>query len=178
MIRVCTAHGAMESVDGGVDPEQETRDVAENVVYGWPRVERDPTPRMVAGRFVKAFPLKFPMGLGDRHDPERSRTVTGSEWLQHLLRYSDGWMTSGGDGKRLLWAAVNTILLEEAAGKGYVVHRNVIKRLGGRLVGGEILTKGELRDLLRGEDEATRSVTSALVYNLQSVGRSVRSTTM
>ena len=87
-------------------------------------------------------------------------------------------MTPGGDGKRLLWAAVNTILLEEAAGKGYVVHLNVIKRLGGRLVGGEILTKGELRDLLRGEDEATRSVTSALVYNLQSVGRSVRSTTM
>ena len=172
----CT--GAMEATDGGHDPEQESFEIAENIVYGWPKVDQDPTQRMSPGRFVKSFPLKFPMGVGDLRDPQRRHKVTGPEWLQHLLRYNNGWMTSGGDGSRLLWAMVNTILLEEAAGKGFAVHRNVVRRLGGRVVGGGVLTKDALRKLLKGEDEAARSVTGALVYNLQSVGRSVRSTTM
>ena len=77
--------GAMEAPAGGVDPERESLDVAESLVYGWPQVDRDPTRVRQEARFVKSFPLKFPMGLGDLYDEERPRKVSGPEWLQHLL---------------------------------------------------------------------------------------------
>ena len=34
-------------------------------VYPWPRVDMQPVPRYEEGRFVKSFPLQFPMGVGD-----------------------------------------------------------------------------------------------------------------
>ena len=72
-----------------------------------------------------------------------------------------------------MWAMVNTALLEEAAGKGFAVHRNVMRRLGWRVVGGEVLTKAKLRSLMESEDTCR-----SLVHQLMSVGRDVRSTPM
>ena len=38
------------------------------------------------GRFAKAFPLRFPMGIADLFD-SRPYEVQPQEWLQHLLRF-------------------------------------------------------------------------------------------
>ena len=45
--------------EGGKDNEDESLDLARNIVHGWPTVENDPTLRRQIGRFVKSFPLKF-----------------------------------------------------------------------------------------------------------------------
>ena len=47
---------------------------AERLVYGWPSRDADPTGVVSPGRFVKAFPLDFPMGIGDLYE-ERPRTA-------------------------------------------------------------------------------------------------------
>jgi hypothetical protein len=77
----------------------------------------------------------------------------------------------------LVWALVNTVLLQEVAGKGYVVQRLALRRLGGVLgssiVGGEPMTKDRLRTLIESEDTVR-----SLVYQLVSVGRDVRSSSM
>ena len=166
------ATAAFEAPAEGVDEEQQTEEIAQNVLYGWPRVEDDPVGARQPGRFPKAFPLDFPMGVGDLHD-ERSRDVNPHEWAQHLLRFSDGRFVRGFRGHRLVWAIVNTVLLSEAAGKGFVVHRNVMRRLGGRVVGGAVLRKADLREMLESEE-----VLRSMMYQLMSVGRDVRSTPM
>ena len=130
---------------------------------------KDPTGAKQVARFVKAFPLKFPMGIGDLFE-DRPRAVRGPEWLQHMLRL--GYVTEGEDCDRCLWAMVNTILIAEAAGKGFAVYKNVMRRRGYG-AGNEVLTKRRLRELLA-DEEAAR----AMVYNLQNVGRDVRSTPM
>ena len=165
----------MEAPEGGKDCEYESLEVARNIVHGWPTVENDPTPRRQFGRFVKAFPLKFPMGIGDlyQHPHDRPRPVKGPEWLRHMIRLSSRHMLEGSDGDRCLWSMLNSILISEAAGKGFAVHKCVLKRLGGRVSGGGVLTKARLRELLESED-ASR----AMVYNLQNIGRDVRSTPM
>ncbi len=150
-------------------PAQET---ASNLAFGWPRVREDPTDRRQIGRFPKAFPLEFPMGLGDPYG-ERPMKVTVVEAVQHLLRHKDGLCVDGRRGHRVLWALVNTVLLDEAAGKGFAVHRNVMRRQGRGLEGRAVLTKRQLKEMMDSEETAR-----ALVYQLMSVGRDVRSTTM
>ena len=162
----------LEAPEGGVDEERRAQHIAENVLYGWPRVSEEPTPFRLAGRFVKAFPLKFPIGEGGLFD-WRHVDVTPHEWVQHLVRFWDGRFVKGESAKRFLWAAVNTVLLTEASGKGFVVHRNVMRRLGHRVVGATVVTKGQLREMLQSE-EALRS----MMYQLMSVGRDVRATPM
>ena len=161
--------GGMEAPAGGEDPEREGFDIARGMVHGWPSVAKDPTGAKQAGRFVKAFPLKFPMGIGDLYE-DRPFAVRGPEWLQHMLRL--GYVTEGQDCDRCVWAMVNTILIAEAAGKGFAVYRNVMRRRGYG-ADHEVLTKRHLRELLA-DEEAAR----AMVYNLQNVGRDVRSTPM
>ena len=120
-------------MEGGADPEEESMDIARSIAYGWPSVDREPTGVRQGARFVKAFPLKFPMGIGDLHE-ERIWKVSGPEWLQHLLRFWTGHFVDGQDCHRCVWAMVNSVLMAEAAGKGFAVHRNVMRRLGGRVV--------------------------------------------
>ena len=165
----------MEEPEGGHDPERESLDIAQGIVHGWPTVEKDPTVMRQIGRFVKAFPLKFPMGIGDLHESKKDRPVevSGPEWLQHMLRLGSRHMFEGEDGARCVWAMVNTILISEAAGKGFVVHKQVMKRFGSRVCGNEVLSKTRLRELLNSEETAR-----ALVYNLQNIGRDVRTTPM
>ena len=47
------------------DEEEEALRTAERLVYGWPSRDEDPTGAHSRGRFVKAFPLDFPMGIAD-----------------------------------------------------------------------------------------------------------------
>ena len=69
--------------------EEEARQLAAGIVYGWPGTASEPTGAMSYGRFVKAHPLDFPMGIGDLYEV-RPRKVSVEEWVQHLLRYWTG----------------------------------------------------------------------------------------
>ena len=113
------------------------------------------------------------MGVADPYEEDRLRTVPMPEYVQHLLRYRTGHFVHGRRGHRVIWALVNGELLREAAGKGYAVHTNLMKRLRGRVVGGAVMTKGQLRAVLEDED-ALRS----MMNQLQVMGRDVRSTPM
>ena len=121
----------------------------------------------------KAHPLEFPMGNCGLYDAERPREVTTKVWVQHLLRLSGGWCVHGLRGHRLVWALVNTLLLSEAQGKGYVVQKNVLGRMGARLGSEGPLTRESLRAAV--QDEA---VAGSLVHTLMTVGQGVRSTPM
>jgi hypothetical protein len=112
------------------------------------------------------------MGLADLYD-DRCRDVSAPEWVQHLLRHASGMFVQGLRGHREVWAFVNTLLLQEAQGKGHAVQRNVMRRIGGRLSGHRVTTKAQLREIIEDED-AVR----VLVHQLMSVGRDVRSTPM
>jgi hypothetical protein len=164
--------GCAEAPLGSCDPDRDPQATVDYVLNGWPRVDEQPTVYRGSGRFPKSYPLEFPMGLADLWD-KRPRDVTVAEWVQHMLRLLDGRMVQGLRGHRVVWAMVNTLLLSEAGGKGFVVHRNVMRRLGWRIVGGEVLTKGKLRELMEQEDTVR-----SMVHQLMSVGKDVRSTPM
>ena len=84
-----------------VDDEEEAVRIGERLVYGWPSRDCEPTGVYSFGRFVKAFPLDFPMGIGDLYE-ERPRKVTPAEWVQHMLRYKSGHFVGGLRGQRVL----------------------------------------------------------------------------
>jgi len=154
------------------DAEEEALRSAERLVYGWPSRNDEPTGVRSAGRFAKAFPLDFPMGIGDLYE-DRQRKVPVDVWVQHLLRYKTGHFVGGLRGQRVLWAMVNCLLLSEARARGFGIYRNVVRRAGLGLEGGQILTKQRLREILESEDRMR-----VLVGQLSTVGREVRSTTM
>ena len=138
-----------------VGDEDENLRTAQSVAYGWPsRADEATVPRQ-PGRFTKSFPLEFPMGIGDLDDDSRTRKVLPAEAVQHLLRLISGRVVNGERGHRLVWALVNTVLVGEAAGKGFAVHRNVMRRLGGRVEGASVLTRRRLREMMESE-ETTR----------------------
>ena len=85
-----------------VDAEESAVRTAEGLVYGYPSRDADPTGVFSEGKFVKAFPLEFPMGVGDLYDSTRRRKVTANEWVQHLLRYHSGSFVGGMRGQRVL----------------------------------------------------------------------------
>ena len=74
-------------------------------------------------------------------------------------------------GHRLVHALVNTLMVTEAAGKSGAVHRVVRRRLGRRVVGGEVLTRKSLRDLLSHEQSK-----QMIIAQIMSLGKDVRST--
>ena len=96
--------------------------------------------------------------------------MSPQEHAQHLLRMEWTW---GPHGDRLVWALVNGVLVRQASGKGFLVHRIMMRRLGWRVAGQEVLTKGELRNLTS-DESAARS----LVGQLGTCGRDVPSTPM
>ena len=168
--------GAMEAAPDGMDADEEARMTAFRAagkeVVGWPGVGEEPTQARQPGRLPKSFPLEFPMGLGGVHDP-RPRAVGQHEYTQHMLRLQSGQCVAGARQHRLVWALVNGVLLDEAAGKGYAVHRVLLRRLGGRLRGHELMTRAGLKEMME-QAETARLVT----HQLMTVGRSVRSTPM
>ena len=76
-------------------------------------------------------------------------------------------------GHRLVWAITNTVLLEETRGKGRVVQKNALRRMGARLDPDRHMTRDELRALLQDEELA-----GSLVHSLMTVGQGIRSTPM
>ena len=96
---------------------------------------------------MRSFPLQFMMGEGDLYDSTRPIPVTAPEWAQHMLRYARGTLVKDLQGQRVVWAIVNHVLLQEARGKGFVVHQNVMRRIGnvgGRVVGRAPLQRSQL----------------------------------
>ena len=165
---------AAMDLDAGreVADEEENVRTAERLAYGWPSRSDDATLSRHPGRFEKSFPLEFHMGIGGLHS-DTPRPVSPAEHVQHLLRLLSGRVVNGLRGHRLVWALVNSVLVGEAAGKGFVVHRNVMRRLGGRVEGTSVLTRRRLRELMESEETAR-----SIVGQLMSVGRDVRSTPM
>ena len=166
--------GCMEEAPTKRDDEEEAVRLAENLVYGWPSREGDPTGVYSRGKFVKSHPLDFPMGIADLYEEAvRVHRVSPEEWVQHMLRYWSGHFVGGLRGQRVIWSMVNTLLLSEARGRGHSIYRNVMRRVGLGLEGGRVLTKGRLRQILESEDRSR-----VLVHQLSTVGRGVRSTPM
>ena len=117
--------GTMEAVSDGMDADEKAKHLAASVTgkgtFGWPAVAEEPTLPREPGRLQKAYPLDLPMGVGGPHDV-RPREVTRAEHAQHLLRLQSGRCVAGARQHRLVWALTNSVLLEEAGGRGFAVH--------------------------------------------------------
>ena len=66
------------------------RDLCSEVVQPWPQIDKEPVPMYEEGRFVKSFPLAFPMGVGDLKQPRLREDFSTAEWVQHKFRHVDG----------------------------------------------------------------------------------------
>ena len=71
--------GCMEEPINQGDEDAEVLRTAERLVYGWPSKQAEPTGAVSDGRFVKSFPLDFPMGMGDLYDSLRLLKVSTPE---------------------------------------------------------------------------------------------------
>ena len=65
------------------DVEAESLRVAQSAAFGWPTISKVPVEWQDEGRFARAHPLEFPMGIADLDDP-RLLKVSPQEWCQHL----------------------------------------------------------------------------------------------
>ena len=135
-----TSMGGMEDDSQGQDVDTERRALAEDIVggttgkvnFGWHSISEEPSGVREVGPFEKRHPLEFPMGIGGLYDDLRSeeRRPSARVWAQHLLRLWGGWCVHGLRGHRLVWAIVNTVLLQETRGKGFAAQKAARKRLG------------------------------------------------
>jgi len=167
---------AMERLPDCADADEEAQAAAQaaagKTVMGWHSVSGDPTVPRAPGREAKAFPLDFPMGIGGLDDPRRWPVHAG-EHTQHLLRLFGGGFVDSHRQHRVTWALVNQSLLAEASGKGHVVQRMLLRRMGMRLQGKDLMTRAGLQELIENEESARM-----VVHQLYKVGRDVRSTPM
>ena len=84
--------------------QESTRQHVQETVHPWPRILEQPTPELADGRFAKAFPLKFPMGVADPRQPRLRSDYSFIDAVQHLFRYSTGHFLNSNDGHRVVWA--------------------------------------------------------------------------
>ena len=148
----------------GAPPENvqdSTQKHIEETVHAWPRILEQPTPELADGRFVKAFPLKFPMGVADPRQSRLRSDYSFIDAVQHLFRYRTGHFLNSNDGHRVVWALFNTALREIAREKGNLVHKHA---------GETILTKAELRDMCDTRND--------LVHRMGSFGADIPTTSM
>jgi hypothetical protein len=122
-----------------------------DAVHPWPAIEAQPAEAWCDGRFVKAFPLEFPMGVADLHQERLRSDFSAAAWAQHLFRYFDGRFLRSSRGHRVIWAVFNTVLREHAHGVGSVVHKNTDQ---------EVLTKERLQQLVAERQDLVRQVAS------------------
>ena len=107
-----------------------------------------------AGRSVKTHPFEFPLGFRDGQVPDLSRkgtVFTLSEWVQHALRFCDGRFVVGWRGQLLFSSMVNEFMLHQARQRGYVMPRNVKRRIGPDFQEGGAVTKRACRNSLKDE---------------------------
>ena len=93
-------------------------------VYPWPQIEKEPLSRFDEGRFVKSFPLQFPMGVGDLRQSCLRDDYSVAKWAQHKFRYKNGAFVASQHGHRVTWAIFNESLLEAAKQKGRAYHKS------------------------------------------------------
>ena len=129
--------------------------------FAWPQIQEQPSRERADGRFVKAFPLVFPMGVADLYQPRLRSDFHLVDAVQHLFRYHTGHLLRSNDGHRATWALFNTALREVGYDKGGLVHKNVHERA---------LTKQELRTMYETRND--------LVSRISSFGAEIPTTSM
>ena len=122
-------------------------ETVEELVKPWPEIERQPVSWSEAGRFVKAFPLEFPMGMGDLTQTCLRDDFSPAEWVQHKLRYFDGRFVNSARGHRVTWAMFNTTLLHKSRDCASTFYR---------VSDVNVLSKAGLRDLLESREDLVR----------------------
>ena len=100
------------------DVEAETREHLGSHAFAWPQILEHATSGRADGRFVKAFPLVFPMGVADLYQPRLRSDFHVVDAVQHLFRYHTGHLLRSSDGHRATWALFNTALREVGYDKG------------------------------------------------------------
>ena len=123
----------------------------DHVVKPWPPISQEPVAERQDGRLAKSFPLQFPCGEADIHQPRLRSDFSTADYVQHKFRYFDGRFWSTAQGQRVAWALFNTALREESYGIGKLVHRRS---------GEHALTKAELRDLVDQREDLVRQVSA------------------
>ena len=63
----------------GSGADEERREQVKTHLHAWPRILEEPTKERADGRFVKAFPLVFPMGVADLYQPRLRSDFTTQE---------------------------------------------------------------------------------------------------
>ena len=63
------ASGGFTDLSGSRDVAEALRENVADVVLPWPVIDRVPVAECDDGRLVKSFPVEFPMGQGDLHQP-------------------------------------------------------------------------------------------------------------
>ena len=128
-----------------------TEEVCRDAVRPWPAIEKDPVAMSDEGRFVKAFPLEFPMGVADLKQPQLRDDYSVMEWVQHKLRYKGGHFVNSARGHRLIWAMFNTALLEASRQMGHAYHK---------ATNSSVLTKRALQELVEKQADLVRECAS------------------
>ena len=103
---------------------EETSARVRDYVYPWPRIEREPLRHDDDGRFVKSFPVEFPMGTGDLQQTRVRSDFSVAEYVQHVLRYHTVHFLRSLRGQRVLYARFNTTLRKEGNKQGGLMHKN------------------------------------------------------
>ena len=127
----------------------EIEEVCTNAVRPWPAIEKTPVAMNEEGRFAKAFPLEFPMGVGDLRQPQLRGDFTATEWAQHKLRYFDGRFVASSRGHRVTWAIYDTVLLDHTRQRAHAYHTATESH---------VLTKRSLRELVASRDDLVREM--------------------
>ena len=78
----CT-HGTVDNPTG-VAMKDQLREHAADVILPWPQIHKTPVRERDDGRFVKAFPLEFPAGTGDLHQPRMRSDFKAIEWALNI----------------------------------------------------------------------------------------------
>ena len=144
------------------DVEAHTREHVGAHAFAWPQILDHPTSGRADGRFVKAFPLVFPMGVADLYQPRLRSDFHVVDAVQHLFRYHTGHLLRSNDGHRATWALFNTALREIGYDKGGLVHKNVNEH---------VLTKQELS--FRKEIHVHIVAEAPVAYRLEGTYRNV-----
>ena len=141
--------GGFTDYAGTKDVGTELRTEVEDVVLPWPTIERVPVREDDDARLVKSFPIEFPMGQGDLHQPRLRSDFSAADYVQHKFRYFDARFLDSARGQRVAWALFNTALREQSRQTGHLVHKNSSEKA---------LTLQELRDLVNSREDLVRKV--------------------
>ena len=117
----------------------------------WPSISETPAKFDEIGKFVKSFPLEFPMGLGDYYQSHLRSDFNMRDWLQHKIRYYDGRFVSSNRAHRIIWAMFNQALMDDASRASAIFHK---------ASDSQALTKRELKKITEDRSSILRNLTA------------------